>query len=181
MGNKVQYVDISLQKTVYSNPDFYSEHSEDEIRNWMDNKVYSDFYDDLGEEVGWDLHCDEVEINDISISEQVLDSEPFCEYDDEIQEWIDGKPERERKQKVMSFLKSIREIHQRHTDNVDQIKEFIEDYQGREFLKDPSSFVKETGGLSDERKMEIRTIINMMRMIGLDFIELNKTEDQLTN
>ena len=173
MGNKVQYVDILLNRTLweYCNPEFYSEHSEDDIRGWLNEKEDDPhFWEKVGEEEGWDHDLpDEVEVRNISFSEQVLNSVPYCEYDDEIQEWIDRKPERKRKEKVRTFLRSIDQIHQRHVDDIVQFRKlFIEDPEGREFLKDPSSFVRGIRDLSDEKKMDIQILKEHMKMIGLD-------------
>ena len=142
MSNKVQYVDFTLTRTLdeYSNPEFYSEHSEDDIRDWLKDKEdeYPEFLEDLGEEVGWDHDSpDDVNVRNLSISEQVLDSEPYCEYDDEIQDWIDGKPEREKRLLNIQRNHKFRTLYKGYLSITNDIrKSFQDDEGGREWLQD---------------------------------------------
>ena len=90
MSKKIVKVNGEYKReiTEFSFPTFYSKHSEEDIREWL-QEVYS--YEVNQRLSKWEYNYGGVpeQFKDWKVSEQVLNFEPKCEFDDEIQKFID--------------------------------------------------------------------------------------------
>jgi|TARA_Y100000031_G_scaffold77821_1_gene85750 hypothetical protein len=87
---------------------FYSTHEEEDIEEWLSYKD-ADTNDDSFEEVfGGDWYDDDcwdgLEDCNVGFQESEGADEGYCEFDDEIQEFIDEKPKRERENQIHTLI-----------------------------------------------------------------------------
>ena len=107
MSNSKIVVDASAYKRMYAEGKFVSQHKEEDIRKWLDFKS-ADSNEEEYEEVfgvedydwedeGYDI---DIHLNFREIDESHHGFSELCEWDEEIQDYLDKEPERNREQNL---------------------------------------------------------------------------------
>ena len=99
MGKKVNFIEGKLIRKIgeYTYSDFYSQHNQEDIQGWLEGVYEYELQDSSNQyDFEWDYDDSHVEVEKWSMNEEDLKTEQEYEHDDEIQEWIDGKPQREK-------------------------------------------------------------------------------------
>ena len=125
MSKKILLVnaDADRQMSQSIEGSFYSTHKQEDIEKWLSHKN-ADTDDNCFEEVfggdWYDEDCwDGLEEFNLEIKESEDADEGYCEFDDEIQEFIDEEPKRERDAGVQRITYQLKDM----IGNIDGIKD----------------------------------------------------------
>ena len=116
MSNKILEVsaDANRQMSQTIEGSFYSTHKQEDIEKWLSHKN-ADTDDNCFEEVfggdWYDEDCwDGLEEFNLEIKESEDADEGYCEFDDEIQEFIDEEPKRERDAGIRTVTYQLKDM-----------------------------------------------------------------------
>ena len=161
MSNKILEVsgDATRDMRQSGSGSFYSAHKQEDIEKWLSykNADSQDYYfNEVFGDSWWDDQSHE-NLDDFDVSFTETEDEDECEYDDEIQEFIDEEPKRERD-------KGIRRVNYQLKDligNIDGIKDTT-----IQLFNDFKKVVKtdDVENLSEEEKKLYQTLNDMTQL-----------------
>ena len=150
MSKKILLVnaDADRQMSQSIEGSFYSTHKQEDIEKWLSHK-HADTNDNCFEEVfggdWYDQDCwDGLETCAFGFKETEDADEGYCEFDDEIQEFIDEEPKRERDKGIRTVTYQLKDM----IGNMDGIKD-----TSRKLFEDYLDLIEKTGvGIRRENK-----------------------------
>ena len=125
MSNKILEVSADANRRMSQTIEgsFYSTHKQEDIEKWLSHKN-ADTDDNCFEEVfGGDWYDEDCwdGLEDFNVKFQETDNadEGYCEFEDEIQEFLDGEPKRERDKGIRTVTYQLKDL----IGNIDGIKD----------------------------------------------------------
>ena len=123
MSKKILEVEGSATRDArdYSSGSFHSAHKPEDIEKWLKHKGVDDCTSHFDDVFGnyWDFDFSDDQTEDFEVEFTETEDEHECEYDEEIQKFIDEEPQRERDAGIGRITYQLKDL----IGNIDGIKD----------------------------------------------------------